>query len=61
MELVTKKSDCKGPVRNELVKSPKEAIKKTLQNSLEKEGLVVKLFPSSFVSKNGKYNTNLWG
>ncbi len=60
MELVTKKSECRGVVRNELVKSPKEAMRKTLKNSLVKNGLVVKLFPATIVSNNGKSNS-MWG
>ena len=60
MELVTKKSECKGTLRSELIKSPKEAMRKTLKNSLVRDGLVVKLFPATVVSRNGKHNS-LWG
>ena len=61
MELVTKKSECRGITRQELVKSPKEAMRKTLRNTLVRDGLVVKLFPASFVSDNGKRGSSLWG
>ena len=51
MELVTKKSACRG-TGSALVKSSKEALPKTMKNNLVKEGLIVKLFPASFVSNN---------
>lgn len=61
MELVTKKSECRGVSRHTLVKSPKEAMRKTLKNSLIKDGLVVKLFPASFISNNRNNESSLWG
>ena len=61
MELVTKKSECRGATRSDLVKSPKDAMRKTGKNNLTKEALVVKLFPATFVGSNGKPSRNLWG
>ena len=60
MVLVTKKSECKGVLRGELVKSPKEAMRKTIKNSLVRNGLVVKLFPATIVT-NDRKSESLWG
>ncbi len=60
MELVTKKSACKGMSRDELIKSPKEAMRKTLKNTLTRDGLIVKLFPATVVTNGGRSNS-LWG
>ncbi len=49
MELSTKITGYTDMDRSQLVKSPKEALRKTLKNRLEREGLVVMLFPTSFV------------
>jgi len=61
MELVTKKSECKVLSKGELIKSPKEAMRKTLKNTLVRNGLVVKLFPATVMSSNGKHDIGLWG
>ncbi len=51
MELSTQHTQCTDMNRSLLVKSPKEALRKTLKNRLEREGLVVMLFPASFVTR----------
>lgn len=51
MKLITKKSECKRIEKSELVKSPKEAIRKTLSNYLIKDGLIIKAYLPSYVSK----------
>ena len=62
MELVTKKSNCMMLDRALLVKSQKEARRKTMKNRLETKGLVVNLFPSSFVAgTNTDGWRSLWG
>lgn len=52
MKLITRKSECKSAGRERLVKSPKEAIRRTLSNYLIKDGLIVKAFLPSYVSKD---------
>ncbi len=60
MELSTQKSDCLNFDRSLLVKSPKEAMRKTLRNTLERQGLVVNLFPTSFVTRPKDAMMNIW-
>jgi hypothetical protein len=50
MKLVTRKSECKKDT-NVLVTSPKEAIRKTLSNYLIKNGVIVKIYQPSYISK----------
>ncbi len=52
MKLITKKSECKRTDIARLVKSPKEAIRKTLSNYLVKDGLIVRAYLPSYVSKD---------
>ncbi len=52
MKLITRKSECKRDRQNVLIKSPKEAIRKTLSNYLIKDGLIVKAYLPSYVSKD---------
>ena len=62
MELVTKKSNCMMIDRNLLIKSQREARRKTLKNNLESKGLIVNLFPASFVAgTNTDGWRSLWG
>jgi hypothetical protein len=44
MELITKKSQCTKNRKNVLIKSPKEAIRRTLKNYLIKDGYIVKAY-----------------
>ncbi len=60
MELSTQKSDWLNFDRRLLVKSPKEAMRKTVRNTLEKQGLLVNLFPSSFVIRQKDATVNMW-
>ncbi len=60
MELSTQKSDWLNFDRRLLVKSPKEAMRKTLRNTLERQGLVVNLFPTSFVTRLKDATINMW-
>ena len=50
-KLITRKSECRLSNRNKLVKSPKEAIRKTLSNYQIKDGYIVKAYLPSYVSK----------
>ncbi len=48
--------------RNLLIKSQREARRKTLKNNLEMRGLIVNLFPSSFIAgTNTDGWRSLWG
>ena len=60
MELSTQKSDCLNFDRSLLVKSPKEAMRKTMRNALERQGLVVNLFPTSFVIRQKDATVSMW-
>jgi len=62
MELVTKKSHCMMIDRNLLIKSQREARRKTLKNHLKRKGLIVNLFPASFIAgtNTGGWRS-LWG
>jgi len=51
MKLITRKSECKKDANEQLVKSPKEAIRKTLSNYLIKNGVIVKVYQPSYISK----------
>ena len=51
MKLITRRSECRTSVRIGLVKSPKEAIRKTLKNYLVKDGRIVSIYQPSFVSR----------
>jgi hypothetical protein len=62
MELVTKKSNGVMIDRSLLIKSQKEARRKTLKNRLEAKGLVTNLFPASFIAgTNTDGWRSLWG
>ena len=52
MKLITRKSECKSAGRERLVKSPKDAIRRTLSNYQIKDGFIVKAFLPSYVSKD---------
>ncbi|MCD6011134.1 MAG: hypothetical protein K0Q79_996 [Flavipsychrobacter sp.] len=52
MKLITKKSECKRADSTRLVKSPKDAIRKTLSNYEIKDGLIIKAYLPSYVSEN---------
>lgn len=51
MKLITRKSECRPGKMNSLVKSPKEAIRRTLSNYEVKNGMIVKAYLPSYVSK----------
>ncbi len=51
MQLVTRKSECKTSMRMNLVKSPKDAIRKTLKNYLVKDGRILSIYQPSYVSR----------
>jgi len=51
MKLITRKSECKTSIPVSLVKSPKEAIRKTLERYLVKDGRIINIYQPSYVSK----------
>jgi len=51
MKLITRKSECRRTNNNMLVKSQKEAIRKTLSNYEVKDGYILKAYLPSYVSK----------
>jgi hypothetical protein len=51
MKLITRKSECIKAKNERLVKSPKEAIRKTLNNYFIKDGIIVKVYQPSYISK----------
>lgn len=51
MKLVTRKSECKKETNARLIKSPKEAIRKTLNNYLIENGVIIKVYQPSYISK----------
>ncbi len=51
MKLVTRKSECIKVNNTGLVKSPKEAIRKTLSNYLISDGVIIQIYQPSYVSK----------
>ena len=51
MKLITKKSECRSHSQHQLVKSPKDAIRRTLSNYLIKDGVIVNIYQPSYVSK----------
>ena len=50
MKLVIRKSECIKVDNGRLIKSPKEAIRKTLSNYLIKDGFIVNAYMPSFIS-----------
>ncbi len=52
MKLITRKSECRPLAANLLVKSPKEAIRKTLSNYMIRDGYIIKAYLPSYVSKD---------
>ncbi len=52
MELIIKKSQCIKSQKDVRVKSPKEAIRKTLRNYLIKDGFIVRAYETPFSSTN---------
>lgn len=52
MKLITKKSECRSHPRRLLVKSPKDAIRRTLSNYLIKDGVIIRVYQPSYVSKD---------
>ena len=52
MKLITRKSDCIKPGSRRLVKSPKEAIRKTLNNYVIMDGVIVTVYQPSYISKD---------
>jgi hypothetical protein len=59
MKLITRKSECRPGKMNSLVKSPKEAIRRTLSNYEVKNGLIVKAYQPSYVSKEALVLRNM--
>ena len=51
MKLITRKSECKKETNERLIKSPKEAIRKTLSNYLIQNGVIIKVYQPSYISK----------
>jgi hypothetical protein len=51
MKLITRKSECRTSIRINLVKSPKEAIRKTLERYLVKDGRIINIYQPSYVSR----------
>ena len=52
MKLVTRKSECRQKQVNMLVKSPKEAIRRTLSNYEIVDGIIVRAYLPSYVSRD---------
>ncbi len=52
MKLVTRKSECRPKQAQLLVKSPKEAIRRTLSNYEIVDGVIVRAYLPSYVSKD---------
>jgi hypothetical protein len=64
MKLITRKSECRRDPQSLLVKSPKEAIRKTLNNYVVKDGVIVKIYQPSYISKEeivlrGEHSTDI--
>jgi hypothetical protein len=52
MKLVTRKSECRQKQAQMLVKSPKEAIRRTLSNYEIVDGIIVRAYLPSYVSRD---------
>lgn len=51
MKLITRKSECIKAEKSLLVKSPKEAIRRTLNNYWVVDGVIIDVYQPSYISK----------
>ena len=52
VKLITRKSECRNHPRKQYIKSPKEAIRRTLSNYQIRDGIIVNVYQPSYVSKD---------